>query len=178
MGLKSTSDRYGTVAIAIHWVTAVLIIGMMIAGVLSASSQDEATKIAILSFHAPIGMGIFVLTLARIAWWAFADKKPIEIDGQTPARALVSKWVYRLFYVMLIAMPASGFILFRFSGAADVIFNGAQTALPVFSEFNAFYVHVAGGAILAALLVLHVGAALYHQFILKDRILKRMGVGQ
>ncbi len=178
MGITSTSDRYGIIAIIIHWVTAVLIIGMIIAGVLTASSQDEATKIAILRLHAPGGMAIFVLTFARLAWWAFADKKPSEIGGQTAVRTLVSKWVYRLFYVMLIAMPVSGFVLFRMSEAANVVFNGAQSPLPVFSDYNAFYVHIAGGAILTALLVLHVGAALYHQYVLKDRLLSRMGLGR
>jgi cytochrome b561 len=178
MGLKSTSDRYGKVAIAIHWLTAILIIGMIIAGVLSASSDDDATKIAILRIHAPVGMAILALTLARIAWWLFADKKPADVTGQTPRRAAVSKWVYRLFYVLMIAMPISGSLLFGMSGAPEVVFDGAAKPMPVFFDYNLFFVHMAGGITLIALLILHVGAALYHQFILKDRLLSRMGLGQ
>lgn len=178
MGMKSTSDRYGAVAIALHWTTAGLILGMIIAGVLSANSQDDATKIAILRVHAPVGIAILVLTLARLVWWLAADRKPVDANAASFVRSVASKSVHRLLYVMLIGMPISGFLLLNMSGAREVLFNGAPGPLPVFPEYDAFLVHAVGSFFLVGLLLLHVGAALYHQIVLKDRLLSRMGLGR
>lgn len=178
MALKSTSKQYGQVAIVVHWLSVVLIIGLMVAGIVSATSEDDATKAAILRLHAPLGMASLALLLFRMAWWWFADRKPEDMEGQSQARALASKWVHRLMYVLLLVMPVSGAALFNVSGAAEIIFNGAPGPLPKFADFTVFTVHLVGGFVLMGLLFLHIGAALYHHFVLKDRLLARMGVGR
>jgi cytochrome b561 len=178
MSIKSTSDRYGLVAIIVHWLSAVLIVGMIAAGITSAMSEDDALKIAILRVHAPVGMAVLALTVFRLLWWMFADRKPADVAGQTEARALASRWVHRLLYLMLIVMPVSGSLVFGMSGAPEIIFEGAPGPLPDFASFEVFYVHFFGGIVLLGLLALHVGGALYHHVVLKDRLLARMGVGR
>ena len=64
------------------------------------------------------------------------------------------------------------------SGAAAVLFFGTSGPLPDFKTFTPFYVHGTTATILIALVCVHVLAALYHQFVVKDRLLARMGLGR
>ena len=75
MPIKSVETHYGSVAVSIHWLSALLIVALLGSGFRAASTIDLDGKAQILAVHAPLGIGILVLTLARIAWWWFADKK-------------------------------------------------------------------------------------------------------
>ena len=178
MRIKSSSDRYGAVAIIIHWLTAILIIGLIIAGFRASGMTDLEAKAGLLRLHAPGGMAVLALTLGRIAWWWFADKKPDEVAGVPPMQALAARWVHRLLYVAVIGLGLSGVALLFLSGANLILFGDAPGPLPDFWNFAPRYGHAVFARALVALLVLHVGAALYHQFIRKDRLFARMGIGK
>ena len=79
--MKSTTAKYGTVAVAIHWLSAILIFAMLGSGFRAASTVDAEAKASILTVHATFGVMILVLTLARAAWWMFADRKPDQPAG-------------------------------------------------------------------------------------------------
>jgi cytochrome b561 len=175
---KSSPDRYGRVAILVHWVSAVLIIGLMIAGFRAANMTDPAAKAALLRIHAPMGTLVLVLTLARIGWWLLADRRPEEPAGMPPLQALAAKAVHGLLYVAILGLAASGIAMMVLSGAGDILFGTAPGPLPDFWDTTPRYGHAAMAFLLTALLALHVGAALYHQVILKDWLMARMGVGR
>ena len=59
--MKSTSSKYGTVAVTIHWLSALLILVQLGSGFRAASMLDSSAKEAILKFHAPLGIAILVL---------------------------------------------------------------------------------------------------------------------
>lgn len=175
---KSSSERYGRVAILIHWLSAALVIGLMIAGLRAADMTDLEGKASLLRIHAPIGTAVFVLTLARLGWWYFADKKPDEPAGVPHLQALAAKAVHGLLYVAILGLAGSGIAMIALSGAGEILFGTAPGPLPDFWDFAPRYGHSAMAWLMGALLVLHVGAALYHQFVLKDRLFARMGVGK
>ena len=175
MSLKSTSDRYGSVAIAIHWISAAAIIALFATGLLAADQADPAAKLALLRAHLPLGIGVLLLTLLRIVWWALADKRPAPPAGQAPWQDLLAKLVHGGLYVIVLAMAASGIATLVLSGALPAILAG--TTLPDFATVPPRLVHDIGGKLTLALFAAHVGAALYHQFIRRDRLLARMGVG-
>lgn len=178
MPLKSTSDRYGAVAIAIHWSAAVLIVALLVTGFRVSGAADPAAKAAFLRFHAAMGIAILVLTLARIAWWWFADRKPAPVTGQPPLMQRAAASVHVLFYIVIVGLAASGVGMMLLSGAGPIVFGGAAGTLPDFWTVPPRIPHGIGVRILIALLVLHVGGALYHHFIRGDRLLARMGVGR
>jgi cytochrome b561 len=66
MGLKGTADRYGTMILAIHWVSALLIIFLLVSGFRAANTDDAAAKAAILRFHIPLALAVLALTVWRI----------------------------------------------------------------------------------------------------------------
>ncbi len=174
--IKSTDKKYGTIALAIHWISALLILLMVVSGFRAGGMENAVDKAAILRVHIPVGITILLLTLARIAWWLFADKKPASVP--MPAwQDRASKAVHILFYFVILGMVASGIGMMLLSGAGPILFDGSTAALPNFWDYKPRLPHGIGGRALVALFVVHVGAALYHHFILRDSLLKRMWFG-
>jgi cytochrome b561 len=178
MAIKSTPARYGAVAIMIHWVAAALIVALLITGFRVSGAADPAAKAAFLRFHAVMGIAILLLTLARIAWWWFGDKKPLPVTGQPALLHRAASAVHVLFYVVIIGLAASGIGMMALSGAGPIVFGGAPGLLPDFWNFLPRVPHGIGVRVLIALLILHVGGALYHHFIRRDGLLGRIGVGR
>ena len=87
--------------------------------------------------------------------------------------------VHHILYLLVIVMGLSGFGIAILAGIPDVI-NGVEGAvLPVdFSEFAPRIAHGIIAKLIMLVVALHVVAALYHQFVLKDSIFKRVMFGK
>lgn len=178
MELKSTPTRYGAVAIAVHWITALAILSMLISGTVAVNTADDLGKTGILRVHAIVGATILALTLFRIGWWWLADRKPRPVEGLPKVQSEASKWVHRAFYLLILAMASSGIATLVLSGANHVIFGGTVGPLPDFEGLVPRTVHGVISRVLLLALAGHIGAALYHQFIRHDHLLARMGIGR
>ncbi|MHA6689182.1 cytochrome b [Devosia sp. A449] len=178
MSLKSSPTRYGPVAIAIHWLTAIAIICMLASGLSAANTQDQALKLALLRGHAVTGVVVGVLTLLRIVWWLAIDRRPQDAPGLSRGQAVASRVVHYGLYGAILVMVASGIATVALSGAGAQLTGAAALPLPDFTLAPPLKVHVPLAFALMALLVGHIGAALWHQFIQRDRLLARMGVGR
>jgi cytochrome b561 len=175
MRWKSSGDRYGAVAITIHWLTAAAVIGLLISGLVMAGTTDPEAKKAILTVHAPVGMLVLVLTLVRIGWWLLADRRPAPAGSGSQAQELVARLVHLAFYPILLVLGASGIAMLVLSGALSALTG--EGPLPDFSELLPRAPHGLAAWALIGLAALHVAAALYHQLVRRDRLLARMGVG-
>lgn len=173
MAAKSTNMRYGRVAVTIHWLTALLVIGLLISGSLL-EDADAAAKAGILTIHAPVGFLVGLLTVLRIVWWWRFDTRPAPLGNTPDWQEKIAGAVHVLFYVVMLAMVASGIAMMALSGAGDILFGGAPGPLPDFRDYLPRAPHGIGANLMIALIVLHVGAALYHQFMLKDGLMARM----
>jgi cytochrome b561 len=178
MHWKSGTDRYGAVAITIHWVTAIAILGLLLSGFQAADMDDLAAKAALLRIHAAMGISVLGLTLMRLVWWWLADRRPAEPAGMPRWQNAAARVVHGLLYVVVLGMAASGIGMLVLSGAGAVLFAGAPGPLPDFTDYLPRVPHGIGARLLIALVLLHSGAALYHQFVRRDRLLSRMGVGR
>lgn len=175
MSLKSTPTRYGSVAVTIHWVSAAAIVALLVSGTIMAGAGGEAKR-SILPIHATIGSLVLLLTLLRLAWWIWGDKRPQPVAGQPPMQQLAARIVHGLLYAAIIVLGASGIATLALSGAVPAMLNGAP--LPDFSGLLPRTTHGLVSKLMIALLALHIGAALFHQFIRRDRLLARMGLGR
>lgn len=172
-GRKSTPDHYGSVAVAIHWLSALLILGLLVAGLVAANIDDSDRKALLLAVHMVVGITVLLLTLFRIAWWWFADRKPDPVAGMPRWQEASARAVHILLYVVVLVLAVSGIALVITSEAVPVLFGG-DGALPDFWDFTPRLPHRVLAFTLIGLIVLHVGAAIYHQVVMKDRLLDRM----
>lgn len=173
MPMKSTSDRYGSVAILIHWTSALAVILTFGAGF----SVANLTPLPVLLVaHIVLGSIVLALTLLRIVWWWVADRRPKLPEDQPRWQRLAARVVHGALYAILLLMAASGIATLLLSGALPTILSGGP--IPDFSALLPRVTHGLMSRLLLALLVAHVGAALYHQFIRRDRLLARMGIGR
>lgn len=171
--------RYSNVAAAFHWATVVLVLLQAYLGFTFASSDDGPARDNIFIWHKTVGATILVVVLARLAYRLV--NKPPPYPPQLPAwERFAGTWNHRIFYLLLIAMPIVGFI--SVSGFA----NGPTTPMvggiqvPVISGISkhtgelAGEVHSIAAFLLVGLIVLHIAAALKHQFIDRNRAAGRM----
>ncbi len=177
MSWKSSSDRYGRVAVAIHWISATGIVGLIASGFLASGAADPAAKVPLLRVHALLGGGIVLLTVLRLLWWLLFDQRP-HASAATPRwQQLGAGLVHKLFYAVTLVLGFSGFGILAASGLLPQLFAADIHILPHFHDYPARLVHGAAGRFLLVFLAFHVGAALFHQFVMRDRLLARMGVG-
>ena len=172
MALKSTPSRYGAVALTIHWLIALAILVLLALG-FRAASLEGADKIGVLSAHVPLGTVVLILTLARIAWWWFADTKPPPVTATPRLQSLAARAIHILFYVTILVMAGSGLALVLLSGAGEVLRSG-EGVLPDFWDFGPRGGHYVGARMMVVLMVIHIGAALYHHYVKHDATLRRM----
>lgn len=174
MSLKSSSDQYGTVAVAIHWLSALPILALIGSGLRAVAMEDAAAKAAVLRAHIPIGVAILLLTLTRIGWWLFVDNKPTSLPMPS-WQDRASRAARILFYVVMLGTAASGIGMVLLSGAGPIIFGGdPATTLPDFFDYPPRRPYELGVGAIIALLVLHAGAALYHHLFKQDQLLRRL----
>jgi cytochrome b561 len=176
--MKTTSERYTTVAILLHWAIAVLMIYMLFWGE-DLISRTHGTFGP--SLHATIGVAILVLSFARLAW-RVANPPPALPATTKSWEAKAGHITHGLFYVLMIGMPLTGLMAFtghlvmHSDAVGSTIFGLMPVpALPNFGlGLSVLLLHTIGSKVGIALVFLHVVAALKHQFWDKDGILRRM----
>lgn len=177
MSLKNTSTAYGSVAQFFHWLIFLLVLIMIPLGYLMGGVSDKVLRGQLVNTHKVIGVCILVIMLLR-ALWAVVNVKP-GLPFQTPAwQRLAERGVHFILYLFLIIMPLSGLIGSVAAGRPPH-FYGINFELPIaqdknIAEFAFEYVHEPLAIILIILISLHIAAALYHHFIKRDDILRRM----
>lgn len=136
--------------------------------------MDPVAKAAILRVHVPIAVGVLALMILRIVWWWGFDRKPTAVAGSPRWQERTAQVVHVLFYIIILGMIASGLGMMALSGAAPLIFGGEGALLPDFWKYPPRLPHGTGAQLLLTLVVLHVGAALYHHLVRRDGLLWRM----
>lgn len=178
--------RYDGIAMIIHWLTAVLMIYMvffgedlMKSGEKLAKVGDTASATVEPSIHVTLGVSIFLLTILRIIW-RLTHTAPAYPASMKRYEVVGSKSLHGLFYLLLIAIPLTGWITFGgFSEEVPVMAQAQVFGLfampqPPFTSHLFKELHELGSNAAMVLIILHVLAALKHQFIDKDSILGRM----
>lgn len=176
--LTNTKARYGQVAITLHWLVALAVIGLYLLGLYigSLSYYDPAYR-TVPHWHKSIGLLLAFIMIFRICW-RLLTPQPAPLAGHHYWEQVGAKLGHLALYVLLLAVLFSGYLISTADGRAINLFNWfALPALPTLMENQE---DIAGEAhfILATLLIclaaLHALAALKHHFIDKDTTLKRM----
>jgi len=177
MGFKNTTNSYGSMAIALHWIMAVIIITLIIVGFYMTSLPDGDDKWKIYALHK--ATGLIVMALALFRWyWTLSSQSPQAVPGLSKAEIGISHASKWLLMILIVVMPFSG-ILMSLAGGHDIHFFGIFT-IDAFVEKNetigdAFHeIHEIAGWVIAIIVGLHILAALKHHLLLKNDTLNRM----
>ncbi|HQV41030.1 MAG: cytochrome b [Moraxellaceae bacterium] len=178
MLVRNSTDRWGGVAQFFHWAMFLLIVGAWFAVEQhSEYPKGSPERGEWMDLHKAIGLTVFFLLWARLGW---------RLSGPAPTPVITNIWQHRaavlvhwgLYFVMLM-MPLSGLVMSQFAGREISWFGVFQ--IPVFVAENkdlaAQIKDLHEGVwwpLLLGLVGIHVVAALWHQFVVKDDILKRM----
>jgi cytochrome b561 len=171
-------DSYTRTAIAIHWLIALLIVcGFALGWVMTDIPGFTPTKLRYFSWHKWIGVTVFGLAVLRILWRATHVAPPLPA-GMVAWQRVAAQLVHVLLYVLMIAIPVSGY-LYSSASNIPVVYLGL-VRLPLLispdPQLKAVLkvVHVILNYGLLALVVLHVAGALKHQWLDRDGLLSRM----
>ncbi|WP_298354797.1 cytochrome b [Rhodoblastus sp.] len=171
----TSAGRYDTVAIALHWSIALLILLAFALG-LTVDDFPKAWEARVVNFHALIGVAILVLSIIRLFWRVGhpAPELPVSV---APLARTAAKLGHAGLYVLMIVVPAIGIPTLLFRGRG-LDFGFFQIASPFARTREIFHplteAHEIASYALIALAVAHTLAALYHQYIRHDDILARM----
>ncbi len=173
----SSRSRYSTGAIMFHWAIALLIIGNLAGGLL-AEQFSKQTAGQIMALHKATGLLILALSIGRIIWRLTHQRPPLS-ENLKRWELILARVTQSIFYVMMIAIPFTGWGMVSAGKGNPVSFYGLLDipALPFRGKAagGAFYeLHEIFGYLMIALIVLHVAGALKHHLISRDQTLYRM----
>lgn len=174
-----SSGRYTAVAMALHWIIALTLIGQLTLG-FSLEGIPRAERGEYMGLHKSIGLTILLLSFLRLGWRLTHKPPPLPADMK-PWEKTLSTTVHWAFYAIMIGAPLGGWAMSSASTKAPPIqFWGAfqWPALPLpKSDALAEQIgvgHMAAGYIAVGLIALHIGGALKHMIVDDNDVLWRM----
>jgi cytochrome b561 len=170
--------RYNGVSIAMHWLTAALIVAAFVLA-LVLDDVEAPLKGTLVTVHKSLGLGVLALVVLRLVWRAVAPPPPLP--ATTSALVQKASGLGHIgLYVLMAVVPIVG-ILFVFYRGRGLDFGLFSIASP-FAENRAIArplkeIHELAAYALIGLAALHAAAALWHQYVWKDGLLDRMRPG-
>ena len=172
-----TPQHYRSGAKWLHWLIALMVFGLLGVGLYMTDMRISPQKIQLYMTHKSVGLTVFALMLLRLAYRLKnpAPALPAGIPGWQKA---ASNGAHVLLYLLLFAMPISGWLMNGASGFPMKYFGLVRVPdlLVRNQEYLAFFkaVHFYIAWTLMAVIAVHVLAALKHHFIDRDTVLRRM----
>jgi len=173
--LFNTGSAYGPISKFFHWIVAILVILMLSVSYFLDDIPNKNLVGVAFNAHKLAGLTILTLMVLRILW-ALRNPKP-----SLPGVKLWEKWAEHLvhwgLYIAVLLMPIAGWIGASAGGHPPRL-GKMKLGLPLAKNENladfAFSIHNSLAIIIIVLVSIHVLAALYHHFIRKDNVLRRM----
>lgn len=175
------TPRYTTLAITLHWVLALALVGLFVMGNYMSDLPFSPQRLKLYNWHKWAGVTILALSLLRLLWRAThrPPALPESIEGAMPAWQLRAYHAtHTLMYALFFAVPLMGWAYSSAAGFPIVAFGVLPLPdfVPASKELAETLKPLHGflAWLLALLAALHVAAALKHHFIDKDGLLQRM----
>ena len=178
---NSTASRYDNVAMALHWLIGLALMGQIVFGFLLDELAPQGTpgRADVINLHKSCGVVLGVAILVRLLWrwWHRPPAWPSSIKQWQQNAARIGHWAL---YSCMVAMPLSGYVASNFSKYGIRFFGHSWPAWgPVSPTVYAFFngLHVATGWLFSILIVGHVAVALKHAWVDRDGVFARMWPG-
>ncbi|MGZ8303268.1 MAG: cytochrome b [Telluria sp.] len=170
--------RYTYTAILLHWLIALLVVAAFTMGLVMTDIPGlTPTKLRYYSWHKWMGVTVLLLAVLRVLW-RLGHRAPAYPATMPQWQQAAARGLHGLLYVLIFAVPLSGYFYSLASGV-PVVYLGL-VELPVLIDANPALkpvlkaVHFWLNMLLAASVAIHVGAALKHQFVDRDGVMRRI----
>jgi cytochrome b561 len=173
---RNSQTNFGLLTKLLHWGMAVLIFGLIALGMYLTNVKISISQLYLFNWHKAAGILALSLISARILW---------HLWSRLPHPLAAPLWQTRLaravhvsLYVLLLAIPLSGWIASSASGFEMSLFG--LFSIPFIAPTNAkiedlfFEIHDICTSLLLVFLFLHIGGAMHRQFFKHDKTLRRM----
>ena len=182
MSIAAEPDRhYAAPARWLHWVLAVLVIGMIGVGIVMVNLPEGPTQDRLFENHEAIGFIVLWLVGARIAVRNIFTPPPPAATLSRFER-IASTAAHHTMYVLLLAMPLLGWLGNSAYGSHISLFGfvDVPAILPKNEKVSdvLFAIHKFGGILLGLIILAHVGGALMHLVVKRDGVFQRMWSGR
>lgn len=169
--------RYSGTNQIFHWVTALLIFTIIILGWLMAAGGATVEMLPLWEWHKTLGLIVLLITGIRIVW-RFIDPPPACPQDQPNWDRAISSVTYGLFFIALIVMPLSGYMISAGAGFPPKLFDVIATPALIAKNKGVLAVgkqiHLAGQWAIYGLIAMHLAGVFYHVALVRDRVLERM----
>jgi cytochrome b561 len=176
MQREQAGERYGGIAVALHWLAAALIVAGFTLGLSMVELPLGRQKFQWYAWHKWIGITVFLLTCLRLGW---------RLRHPAPPPAAMPEWQQRasaathgVLYALLLLIPLSGWI-YSSSTGISVVYLGLIPLPDLVGKDRVLAAtlkgtHISLNYVLLTLVCMHVAAALKHHFVDRDGVLARM----
>jgi cytochrome b561 len=170
-------QRYSPAAVALHWLTALFIVGGATLGLSMVDLPLSRQKFQWYAWHKWIGITIFLLTCARLAW-RLRRPAPAQLQSMPVWQRQAAWGTHAALYALLLVIPLSGW-LFSSATGVQVVYLGLLPLPNLIPKDKALAdvlraTHLTLNFTLLVLVCVHSAAALWHHFVDRDAVLKRM----
>ncbi len=176
--MATVARGYAVPARLLHWVIAALVLMMIPAGLIMVQEGlSRSLQNTLFIFHKNFGVVVLLLVIARAIYRWLRPPPPMP-DHMPGWQQRIAGATHAALYGLLFVMPLAGYVRVRAGGfpieALDAI--GVPALVPRSDALAAFAksVHYFGGLAIMAIILMHVGAALYHAVIRRDGVFSRM----
>lgn len=176
--MSDVTTRYRPVTRILHWAVALIVIATIPVGQLMIQDGLSRTlQNTLFIFHKNVGVLILLLVIVRLAYRAIYPAPPFPSTMPAIQRRIapITHW---LLYGLLLVMALSGYIRVEAGNFPIEMLDalGVPALVPVNEtlENTAKAVHFYARFVLVPLIFLHIGAGLYHRFVLRDGIFGRI----
>ncbi|MGS0743531.1 cytochrome b [Glaciimonas sp. GG7] len=173
----TNSGSYSAPAKLFHWLIVALLVIQYTVGWLMPDVEHDTQPVGLISWHLSVGVFIVLVVLMRLVW-RLTHRPAIPAQSGSAFLQRIARATHGLLYLLLVALPLMGWANASSRGWSVQLFG--VIPLPALSAKDSWIgdqlgdIHQITAWVLIAVVGLHVAAALYHQYILKDGTLKRM----
>lgn len=176
MSLKDTATGYGWISIALHWLTAIVIVVLLYFGS-SINALEGEQRRELLNLHTSIAVSCYLFLWARVIW-RFWFGHPGPLDEQRGVFFVLGKWVHYVVLVAVGVMLVSGPLMVWSMGNSIVVFDWFVIPSPMepIMGLNRLmhWVHFSGATIVFVGILLHLGGVYKHAAFNRDGTFSKM----
>lgn len=160
---RNDTAHFGAVSRLLHWVMAALVLALLALGLLLVTTKPTLATLWLYGLHKTMGITALVLLMVRLIWHR-ASPPPAPLGAAAALPNRLARLVHGAIYLLLLAIPVTGWVASSATGLDVVIFN--RFILPPIAPVSpaietwGFYIHHLLTRCLMGLLLAHVGGAL------------------